>query len=158
VASLAITLCEMVACGENYAAALVRNARALGTALAEEGVTVVGLDQGVSASHQVLIVTDNVRLTEIPAGLEAATLLCTVVRLVTRNGATARAGLRLGTNELTRRGMGPSEMKVVASLFRRLLIDGEPPDQIAKAAYELRRQFNDVHYTLSTATSTTARG
>ena len=149
VAALAVTLCEMMAFGREYATAIVANARGLGAALADEGFAVVGADRGFTASHQVLMLTARCRVPNPGKVLESAGLLCTPVRLVTERGGAPQPGLRLGTSEVTRRGMAAPEMKVAASLMGRLLLHAEPPSAAAGDIRELATQFSTARYTFS---------
>ena len=51
-------------------------------------------------------------------------------------------GLRIGTQEITRRGFTPAHQPAVAALMRRALIDREPPERIRADAVALRREVN----------------
>ena len=57
------------------------------------------------------------------------------------------SGLRLGTQELTRWGMKEDDMKEVARLFRRVLIDKEDPAEVKKDVIAFRKNFQKIHYT-----------
>jgi glycine hydroxymethyltransferase len=146
VAALAVTLCEMLAFGRDYASAVVGNARALGRALAAEGFDVVAAERGFTASHQTLVITAGARVADVGPALEAASILCTPVRVVRRNGGEPEPALRLGSCELTRRGMGRDEMGRVARFIRRLLLDGESPDRVQADVRDLLAGFGTVHY------------
>jgi glycine hydroxymethyltransferase len=149
VACLAVSLCEMVAFGRDYAAALVANARALGQALVNEGFQVMGSHLGFTSSHQTLLLLPGVRVADVMAALQAASILSSPVNVIRQNGAKPEPALRLGPNDPTRRGMGPGEMAVTARLLRRLLLDGEAPERVASAVRELRAAFPGVHYTFA---------
>ena len=56
------------------------------------------------------------------------------------------SGLRLGTQELTRIGMKERDMKEVAKLFRRVIIDGEKPEKVKKDVIHLKSQYQTVQY------------
>jgi glycine hydroxymethyltransferase len=146
VAALAVTLCEMVAFGRDYASAVVANARALGRALLAEGFDVVAADRGCTASHQILVLTAGMRVADVGRALETASIHCTLVRIVRRNGSEPETALRLGTCESTRRGMGVEEMGRVARLLRRLLLDGESPERIRAEVRDLLAAFGTVRY------------
>lgn len=55
-------------------------------------------------------------------------------------------GLRLGTPEIVRAGLGPEHMPVLASLIVRALIGNEEPETVATAATALRRQFTGLRF------------
>ena len=149
VAALAVTLAEMVEWGRHYAAAIVANARALGEALAAEGFTVVAADLGFTASHQILVRADGLDVGDLRTVLDAGRILCSFVPLTLAVGAPPIAGLRLGTSGVTRRGMGPAEMRRLARLMARLLLCGDDPALIGKEVRELRAVFGEIHYTLT---------
>jgi glycine hydroxymethyltransferase len=144
VAALAVTLSEMVAFGRDYAQAIVANARALAGALAAEGFTVAGADQGFTSSHQVLVYPRDIRALDVVTALATARILCSLVPL--RAGADTVTGLRLGTSSVTRRGMTPVEMRELARLIARLLLHGEEPEAIGKEVRALRARFTIVQY------------
>jgi glycine hydroxymethyltransferase len=51
-------------------------------------------------------------------------------------------GLRIGTQEITRRGFTPEHQPAIAALMRRALIDREAPERIRSDAIALRREVN----------------
>jgi len=55
-------------------------------------------------------------------------------------------GIRIGTCEVTRRGMKPKDMGRVAELIVRAY-KGEEPAKMRREASKLRRQFNRILYT-----------
>ncbi|MFD1501527.1 glycine hydroxymethyltransferase, partial [Streptosporangium lutulentum] len=50
-------------------------------------------------------------------------------------------GLRIGTQEVTRRGFGPGGMREIAVLMRRLLIDRQDPLKVLQDTVALRRSI-----------------
>jgi len=60
--------------------------------------------------------------------------------------ALAPSGLRLGTPELTRVGMGVDEMKDVARFFARALLEGEAPSSVKSDVSEFKAGFQTVQY------------
>jgi len=60
--------------------------------------------------------------------------------------AMTPSGLRLGVQELTRVGMGPSEMEEVASFYARVLIKGEDVKAIKNDVHHLKSDFQHVQY------------
>jgi glycine hydroxymethyltransferase len=106
VAALAIALEEVRRHGRRYSRRVLENARILGLELDEKGVRVAARQQGVTASHQVLLETADG--TKTRDELE-------------RSGIIADSRVRLGTNEVTRRGMESKEMEAIASLVAEAL-------------------------------------
>ena len=53
------------------------------------------------------------------------------------------AGIRLGVQEMTRFGMKEAEMELIASLFKKCLMDGS---YVGNEVREFRSSFQRVHY------------
>lgn len=133
VAALGIALAELIQFGKDYAKTVIQNAKALAKMLHDKGVHLVGAERGFTKSHQTLL---NVREEEghqIRDKLEAADII-------------ADAGVRLGTQEVTRRGMKGAEMKEIAELISEILIAGENPTNVKTTVHELTSNFQSVHY------------
>jgi glycine hydroxymethyltransferase len=52
----------------------------------------------------------------------------------------------MGTIEVTRLGMGESEMTAVAELIARIVVRGEDPAAVKRDALALRAGFQTLHY------------
>ena len=130
VAALGVTLQDWVEFGRDYADAMVAAAQALADALRAEGVAVHGDTQ----SHQFAL--------SAPAGgqamarrLEAAGLLACGIGLPVAPVPDDLNGLRLGTPEIVRRGMGPADMPDLARLIARALRDAPASVKADVAAF-----------------------
>ncbi|MFL2958384.1 MAG: serine hydroxymethyltransferase [Candidatus Thalassarchaeaceae archaeon] len=149
VAGKAIALSEFEKFGEDYAKDIISNAKALAHSLAEQGFDVLAEERGYTASHQVLTRHGSV---DSGAGKEAASILEKSGIITNMNmlpgdtKAMQPSGLRLGTPELTRIGMGVDEMKDVAKFFSRALIDKENPKIIKNDVKEFKSNYQTVHY------------
>ncbi|MCD6158547.1 MAG: serine hydroxymethyltransferase [Euryarchaeota archaeon] len=149
VAALAITALEMLEFGEEYATQVVKNAKALGQYMTEEGFKVLGEHKGFTESHQIAV---DVR--ELGGGAKAAQMLEDANIIVNANllpgdrleQSMNPSGIRIGVQELTRIGMKEKDMQVVAELFKRVLIDKEDPKKVAEDVKEFKAQFKEVHY------------
>src|SRR3989449_834960 len=126
VAALAVSAAEMIAFGQVYMAQIVRNARALGAALAGRGIPVLGAHKGYTATHQVIA---DVR--QFGGGLEVARRLAQANIITNKNLIPADkpedwdhpSGLRIGTTEVTRLGMHEAEMGTIADFIARILVE-----------------------------------
>jgi len=127
----------------HYAAQIVRNARALGTALAERGFTLVS---GGTDCHLLLVDLRSKDLT----GKAAQQVLDDVGIHVNKNtipgdpqSPFVTSGIRLGTAALTTRGMGEDEMRKVAALIDRALAarDDGALEQVRHGVRELTLAF-----------------
>jgi glycine hydroxymethyltransferase len=127
----------------HYAAQIVRNARALGEALAERGFTLVS---GGTDCHLLLVDLRSKRLT----GKAAQQVLGDVGIHVNKNtipgdpeSPFVTSGIRLGTAALTTRGMGEAEMRQVAALLDLALVatDQAGLDRVRHGVRELTLAF-----------------
>jgi glycine hydroxymethyltransferase len=151
VAGKAIAFAEMLAFGREYCERVVRNAKALAQALSERGLDVVGEARGFTESHQVAVDVSRYCLGgEAEARLERANIIVNrqlLYRDIQRGLHYQNpSGIRLGTQEVTRLGMGESEMKEIAELIARVLVKGEEPERVREYVRELRRPYQRVLY------------
>lgn len=148
-AALAVTLAEWEMFGEKYAAQVCRNAKALGQALYELGIDVLCSHKGFTESHTIAV-----NVSAYGGGAEAANLLERANIIANKNmlpgdkSSVKPSGIRLGAQELTRVGMGESEMKEVASLIHRVVVKKESPEVVKKDVIALKRDFTKVRYCL----------
>ena len=135
VAALGVALLEMMEFGRAYAKAVIANSQVLAKALAAEGVKVRGAAKGYTKSHQVLLGYDMKRASEIAERLERANMI------------VDNAG-RVGTGELTRLGMGPQEMEVVAEMMASVILGKKGTDVVKRKAASLSKQYQEPKYAL----------
>jgi len=150
IAALAFALVEMERYGPEFAAGMIRNARALARALVARGASVLGHAPDYTDSHILLLDTAatahpdgsqaNARLTD--CGIAASS----VSLPERRPGTEPRRGLRLGSNDTARLGMGEPELERVADLLVRALITSEPADRIRADVRAFMRNFTHVHF------------
>jgi glycine hydroxymethyltransferase len=148
-AALAITLAEMKKYGKAYARQIVKNAQALGAYMDEMGFNVLCKDLGYTQSHQIAVdVSKNGGGSVLAEKLEKANIITNKNLFPWDDVHTTDnpSGLRLGTQELTRIGMKEREMKEVAKLFRRVIIDREQPEKVKKDVVHLKSQYQTVRY------------
>ena len=146
-----VTAAEMLEFGKAYAEQIVKNAKALAEAMAEEGFKVIGEDKGYTESHQVIV--DVSELHEAGGGW-AAPLLEEAGIILNKNllpwdpleKVNTPSGLRIGVQEMTRVGMMEDDMKEIARFMRRTLLDKEDPKKVEKDVFEFRKQFQKVYY------------
>lgn len=149
VAGKVVALAEFEEYGEAYAKDIVQNSRALGESLAAEGFDVLAESRNYTASHQVLTRHGD---TDSGAGAKAAKTLEDVGIITNMNmlpgdtKAMTPSGLRLGVQELTRVGMGKTEMAEVAKLFARALIHDEDLNRVKQDVKDLKSDFHTIRY------------
>jgi glycine hydroxymethyltransferase len=134
IAALAQAFIEMKKFGRKYAAQVIRNSRALAEALDELGIPVRCKDYGYTASHQVLLDMDRLEgAARVPEKLEQANVI-------------VDRGIRLGTSEVTRRGMREKEMNDIAELIAKTVRSQMTVGVARRKATALARKFHQVRY------------
>jgi glycine/serine hydroxymethyltransferase len=139
--ALATTILEMQSYGHEYSRQIVANAQALGKALTDLGFSVrTNLDGTYSWTHQIHLLTkrgshyrdiyDKLYRNSIAVAFDDPGIL--------GNGTF----IRLGTQEITRRGMNGADMRTVAGFIKRA-IDGE---DIHNEVEAFKKRFNFIHY------------
>lgn len=141
--ALAITAAELAVRGPRYASACVDNAQELARALHERGFAVAGHDGEFTRSHHVAV-----DAAPLGGGAAAAMLLgeagiyLSGIGLPWQRPDEGLRGLRIGTQEITRRGFTRTDMVDIADLAARALIKREPPAKVRADAVALRRLVN----------------
>lgn len=144
-AALAVTLLDWRVHGAAYARAMADTARALATALDAAGVPVFGRHLGFTTSHQLAVEAARWGGGQTTAKrLRRANILACGIGLPAPAVAGDVNGLRLGTPEIVRRGMGPADMPALAALIARAL-DGEP-EAVAAETTRFRARFRELCY------------
>jgi glycine hydroxymethyltransferase len=134
IAALAMALLELKSFGKAYSDQVIKNAKAIGKALDEQGVPVKCREQGYTESHQVHL--DNSRIDskfDHTRKLEEANII-------------VDKGTRIGTSEITRRGMKEGDMERIAELVGRIVAKKEQPERVKKDVIKLRQEFRGLEY------------
>lgn len=134
IAALTLALAEMKTFGKEYAEQIIRNAQTLAKALSDYGFPVKCADYGFTRSHQVWLDYGGYKQGK------------TVAQELERVNIIADCGVRLGTCEVTRRGMRESEMEKIAEFIKRRLIGKEEAEKIKKEVARFIREFQRVEY------------
>jgi glycine hydroxymethyltransferase len=134
IAALTLALAEMQRFGEPYAKQIVHNSKVLAKALHDYGFPVVCEHLGFTESHQVILDYggyENGR--KVAEKLQRANIIADCV-------------VRIGTCEVTRRGMKDNEMLKVAELIKRTVVDEEKPESVKKDVARLCGEFQKAEY------------
>jgi glycine hydroxymethyltransferase len=160
VAGLAIALAEMLEYGKEYHKNVIENAKALGQALHERGIKVLMEHKGFTESHQIVVDITEFEKT-IGLGGDIEKLLEEANVILNRNllpyditqGRHYQnpGGLRIGTSEITRLGMGKSEMEDIAEFIKNVLVDKKEPKKIKLEVAEFRKNFQEIKYCFQSA-------
>jgi len=149
VAALAVSAAEMLAYGQIYMAQIMRNAQALGAALARRGIPLLGAHKGYTITHQVIA---DVR--QFGGGLKVAQQLAEANIITNKNLIPADrpedwdcpGGLRMGTIEITRLGMGEVEMDTIANFIARVLVERAAPQGVREEVIAFRQPYQTLYY------------
>jgi glycine hydroxymethyltransferase len=150
VAGKALTFAEFLRFGSKYAKDVTDNASALAVGLAEKGEKVLGENNGYTRSHQVVIdVTKYGDGGQVEKRLETMNIIANRQLLPGDLQAgrhyTNPGGIRVGVAELTRLGMGKSDMKEVAEVLH-VALSTDKVELVKKRVRGLRRQHQRVKY------------
>jgi glycine hydroxymethyltransferase len=117
-------MAEMASFGAAYAEACLVNAQALASALARAGLEPLFADRGYTRSHMFVVpYGSHDEAQEYAERCEAADLIVSVTQLPAAREALPTFGIRIGVQDLTRRGLGPDDMAEIAELMGRLHTD-----------------------------------
>lgn len=141
-AALGAACVDLLIHGPDYAATMTRNAATLAAALEAGGVPVWGPSQGPpTVTHHVAV-----DATALGGGDAAARLLERAAVLASSIGlplAHPDPGLRLGTPEVTRRGMVGEDMMELGGIVAAVLTGRRTPEDARPEVEALRRRFGD---------------
>lgn len=145
VAALAITLAGWLDWGARYASEMLAAARALAAALYLEGIEPYFAHEVATQSHAfALDATPFGGGQTMARHLRRANLLASGIGVPGPAVAGDMNGLRIGTNELVRLGMGPEEMGRLARLIARAL--GPEPEAVAREVTDFRGKFKKLRF------------
>ena len=106
IAALTIALYEMIKFGRDYASQIVRNSRRLAEELYNIGIPIKYSDKGFTETHQIIL-----DLNKFNDYIKFAQRLESI-------GVIVDYGGRLGTQEITRRGLKEGDMETIAEIFK----------------------------------------
>ena len=136
--AFAAAILEMQAFGREYSAQILKNTKALSKALDSCGFNVRGKERGFSETHIILL--------EVPGAdgsvakrLEEANILCS------DDFSGNSFEVRLGVQEVTRRGMKEADMPSIAALIKRAM-EGEDSRAVSRDVGQLSREFVGLDY------------
>jgi glycine hydroxymethyltransferase len=134
IAALTLALAEMKKFGKAYATQIVRNSKTLAKALHDHGFPVICEHLGFTESHQTIVDYGNMKKArDVAETLQRANIITDTV-------------IRIGTCEVTRRGMKQHEMLRIAELLKRTVIDKEKSEIIKKEVARLSAEFQKAKY------------
>lgn len=138
--ALAASILEMKEFGKEYGKQIIKNSKALAMSLDKHGFDVIGKNKGFTESHLLLVNLGDIIKTAPAKYLERSNIL------VSDDFSGEAPVIRIGTPEITRRGLKESDMEQIALFIKRLLIDKEEIENVAKDVEEFSRQFSGIEY------------
>jgi glycine hydroxymethyltransferase len=156
VAALAVATTEIIEYGKTYMTQVVKNAQRLGMELKKRGLNVLFHERNFTATHQIVIkstyldsAAQEVRL------LESANIICNKTPLgwgSSKDSPADQSAIRLGTTEITRRGMKEHHMAWIAERIAEALHHSRSPELIAQDVIEFMKDFRTLYFCHDTAT------
>jgi glycine hydroxymethyltransferase len=145
-AALAVTLLDWREFGSRYAKAMADTAQALAQALDERGIPVFKTQAGFTRSHQFAIRARAYGGGQtMSAKLRDANILACGIGLPEAQIEGDMNGLRFGTPEIVRWGMGPHHMPELAGLIAEALAANDPA-AIAPRVSQFRQRFDTLAF------------
>ena len=146
-AALAITMLDWKVHGRAYAQHMADTAAALAKCLTERGLPVFETAHGATRSHQIAIEAMRFGGGHAAAKrLRKSNILTCAIGLPVATVEGDANGLRLGTPEIVRFGMGPDDMPELASLIARGLMGNDAPETVAADTTRFRQRFTKLHF------------
>jgi glycine hydroxymethyltransferase len=147
--AVGIAALEMKLFGAELARLTVKNAQTAGQYLCENGVKVVCADKGFTRSHQIAVdVCDFGGGKKIAQDLEDANIILNknLLPYNNQNDRDNPSGLRIGFQDITRRGFGEGEIKHLCDLMLSVIKGKRKPSEVKEEVIALKKESNEVKY------------
>jgi len=147
--ALGLTALEMKVFGAELARQTIKNAQTAGEYLFENGVKVLGEKGGFTKSHQ--IVADVRKYgggKKVAENLEEANIILNknLLPYDDQNNKEDPSGIRIGFQEVTRRGFREDDIKHLCDLMLNVIKGKKAPSEVRKDVMALRRNFEGIKY------------
>ncbi|MDR0471719.1 MAG: serine hydroxymethyltransferase, partial [Nitrososphaerota archaeon] len=151
--ALGIACLEMKLFGQALAAQIVKNAQTAGQYLYENGVKVVAEHKGFTKSHQLALDVSNFGGgNKIAQDLEDAHIILNknLMPYDDQNNKENPSGLRVGFQDITRRGFGEGDVKHLCDLMLDIIKGKRTPEEVKVDVLALKKEFSGVKYGFQT--------
>lgn len=142
VLALYVACLELEQFGPEYARQIICNAKRLGQELHLRGVQVLFADKDYTDTHQLWIDTGLVDAQDAFNRLSNAHINVNAMRIPTLRAP----GLRLGTAEITRRGLKEQDMSLIADLIADVLLEKRSEGKIRNDVIRLAQSCNELSF------------
>lgn len=141
--SLLIALLELKEFGREYAGELVQNNKYLAECMEQQGFNIAAKEYGYTQSNQFWVDcgTKNNAVAALKS-LQAINISCNMIFL-----PKERWGLRIGTNELTRKGIDKSQIGTLARIMADAVFERDKRPALINRSRELKNELQDLKYT-----------
>ena len=144
-----IAALELKIFGETLARRIVRNAQAAGQYLYENGLKVLGEQYGFTESHQLAVdVSDYGGGKRVAEDLERANIILNrnLLPYDDQNNRENPSGIRIGFQDVTRRGFDESDIKYLCDLMLDVIKYRRKPEEVKKEVIALRKEHSEIKY------------
>jgi glycine hydroxymethyltransferase len=147
--ALGVAALEMKVFGEKLAKQIVRNAQTAGQYLCENGVKVLAEKKGFTKSHQIAV---DIRSfgggKKIAQDLEDANIILNknLLPYDDQSSKDDPSGLRIGFQDVTRRGFGEGDIKHLCDLMLDVIKGKRKPAEVKVDVLALKKEFGGVKY------------
>jgi glycine hydroxymethyltransferase len=147
--ALGIAALEMKVFGSQLSKQIIRNAQTAGQYLCENGVKVLAEKKGFTKSHQIAV---DIRSfgggKKIAQDLEDANIILNknLLPYDDQSSKDDPSGLRIGFQDVTRRGFGEGDIKHLCDLMLDVIKSKRKPAEVKQDVLLLRKEFSGVKY------------
>ena len=144
-----IAALEMKIFGAELARQTVKNAQTAGQCLYENGVKVLGESKGFTRSHQIAVdVREFGGGKKVAQELEEANIILNknLLPYDDQNNRDNPSGLRIGFQDVTRRGFKESDIKYLCDLMLSVIKSNCKPPEVKEDVVAFKKEFNKVEY------------
>lgn len=143
--ALYVTILEMDLYAEQYAKAMIQNASVFAEEIAKTGLELLNNGNMYTQTNQVLI-----KVPKYMSNREAfEKILKSGISVNVKNVFNTDV-IRIGVQELTRRGMGSNEMRFLAKVISNILLGISDPEAEKNEVADLNEQFDKVLFSFDT--------
>ncbi len=151
--ALGLAALELKLYGKDLAKQTIKNAQTAGKCLFESGVKVLGEKNGFTKSHQIAVdVRDYGGGRKIASNLEEANIILNknLLPYDDQHNRKDPSGLRIGFQDVTRRGFKKGDIECLCSLILDVVKDKRKPAEVRKDVIKLRQNFKEIKYGFQT--------
>jgi glycine hydroxymethyltransferase len=147
--ALSIAALEMKVFGTQLARQIVKNAQTAGQYLCENGVKVLAENKGFTKSHQIAV---DIRSygggKKIAQDLEDANIILNknLLPYDDQSSKDDPSGLRIGFQDVTRRGFREGDIKHLCSLMLDVIKSKRKPSEVKVDVLTLKKEFSQIKY------------